>query len=63
MNKDQIKGHLNIGTGKIKEVIGTIIDDDKLKIEGITQTEIGKVQKLSGKVEQAVKKQIGDDNA
>ncbi len=47
MDKDRIKGMADQAKGTAKEVAGKVLGDEKLKTEG-------KVDKLKGKVENAV---------
>jgi uncharacterized protein YjbJ (UPF0337 family) len=44
MNKDQVKGRVNVAKGKIKEVAGKLVGNGKLEAKG-------KVQKIAGKVQ------------
>lgn len=41
MDKDQIKGRIKEAQGKVKEVIGKILDDKKMEVEGILQKKAG----------------------
>ena len=47
MDKDRIKGIADQAKGAVKEAVGKVIGDSKLKTEG-------KADKLKGKVENAV---------
>jgi uncharacterized protein YjbJ (UPF0337 family) len=47
MDKDRIKGIADQAKGNVKETIGKVVGDKKLETEG-------KVDKLKGKVENAV---------
>lgn len=43
MDKDQIKGRIKEAQGKVKEVIGKILDDKKMEVEGILQKKAGRM--------------------
>jgi len=55
MNKDQVKGQVNQTDGKIKEVVGKAVGNEKLEAKGKVQGVIGGVQTTLGDVKQAVK--------
>ena len=55
MNKDQVKGQVNQTDGKIKEVVGKAVGNEKLEAKGKVQGVIGEVQTTLGDVKQAVK--------
>jgi uncharacterized protein YjbJ (UPF0337 family) len=42
--------------GRIKEAVGAVTDNDKLRAEGQTDQAVGKVEQVADKVKQAVKK-------
>ena len=44
MNKDQIKGRVEQATGKVKEVAGKVVGNDRLETEGLAGQVKGKVQ-------------------
>jgi uncharacterized protein YjbJ (UPF0337 family) len=56
MNKDQIKGRVEEAKGKVKEVIGTIVNDNTMEEEGDVQKNIGRVQAGYGDVKEDIKK-------
>jgi uncharacterized protein YjbJ (UPF0337 family) len=58
MNKDQIKGRVDEATGKTKEVIGKIAQDESLKQKGRAQEVAGKARATYGDA----KDEIGKDN-
>ena len=55
MNKDRIKGSANQAAGTVKEAVGKLTGDAKLKTEGAAQKFAGKVQNAVGGVKDAVK--------
>lgn len=44
MNKDQVKGRVVQSTGKVKEVTGKLVGNDRLRTEGMAGQVKGKVQ-------------------
>ena len=57
MKKDQIKGRVKEATGKSKEVVGKVIGNKDLEIEGKTQKNVGKVQATYGDIKDKVEKE------
>ena len=55
MNKDQIEGRFEQAKGKVAEVTGKVIDNDKMKAEGKADQIEGKVQANFGDAKEAVK--------
>jgi uncharacterized protein YjbJ (UPF0337 family) len=55
MNKDQVKGRVNEAKGKIKEVAGDLVGNEKLKVKGKVQKTLGKAQAKYGDIKQDVK--------
>lgn len=55
MSKDQIKGRVNEAKGKVKEVAGDLVGNDRLKAKGKVQKNLGKAQAKYGDVKQDVK--------
>jgi uncharacterized protein YjbJ (UPF0337 family) len=53
-NKDQIKGRVREAEGKIKEVAGKLVGNEKLKERGTAQKVLGEVQAKFGDVKQDV---------
>lgn len=58
MNKDQVKGHVEDVKGKIKEVAGKAVGNDKLVAEGQVDQLAGKTQAKVGDAKESVKKAI-----
>ncbi|MCU1327606.1 MAG: hypothetical protein JWN34_2976 [Bryobacterales bacterium] len=48
---DQVKGTFHELKGKVKETVGDVINDDKMKAEGQDENLSGKVQKKVGEIE------------
>jgi uncharacterized protein YjbJ (UPF0337 family) len=48
---DQVKGTFHELKGKIKETVGDVINDDKMKAEGQDENLSGKVQTKVGEIE------------
>ena len=44
MNKDQVKGRVEQSSGKVKELAGKLVGNDKLRTEGAAEQVKGKVQ-------------------
>lgn len=55
MNKDQVKGKTNEAKGKVKEVAGDLVGNEKLEAKGKIQKNLGKSQVKYGDVKKAVK--------
>lgn len=55
MNKDQVKGRVEQASGKVKEVAGRVVGNDRLKAEGQVDQVKGKVQANIGDAKKAVK--------
>ena len=55
MNKDQVKGRVNETKGKIKEVAGKLVGNEKLEAKGKVQNIVGKAQAKFGDVKKDVK--------
>ncbi|HUG98148.1 MAG TPA: CsbD family protein [Gammaproteobacteria bacterium] len=56
MNKDQVKGELKKGKGKVKEATGRAIDNDEMEREGKREHAKGTVQNTYGDAKSNVKK-------
>ena len=54
--KDKAKGLANEAVGNIKQGVGKVTDNDKLRAEGKAQELKGEAQQAVGKVKDAVKK-------
>ncbi len=55
MNKDQVKGKTNEAKGKVKEVAGDLVGNEKLEAKGKIQKNLGKSQAKYGDVKNAVR--------
>ena len=55
---DKVKGVANEAVGNIKQGVGTVTGNDKLRAEGVVQEKKGEVQKAVGDIKDAVKKAI-----
>ena len=55
---DKVKGVANEAVGNIKQGIGKVTGNDKLRAEGVVQEKKGEVQKAVGDTKDAVKKAI-----
>ena len=49
MNKDQLKGNIEIVKGKIRETVGKVIGDKTMEVKGTVQKIAGKSQAAYGK--------------
>ena len=56
MNKDQTNGRIAEAKGKIKEVAGKIVGNEKLEVKGKIQNTAGKAQAAFGDVKADIKK-------
>ncbi len=55
MDKDRLKGAAKQAEGKVKEVIGKVLGDAKLKGEGKAEQTAGKVQNAVGGAKDALR--------
>lgn len=55
MDKDRIKGSVTQAKGAIKETVGQVTGDAKLKSEGAAEKAAGKVQNTVGGIKDAVR--------
>lgn len=55
MNKDQVKGRVEQSSGKVKEVVGKLVGNDRLRTEGAAEKVKGKVQAGYGDAKENVK--------
>lgn len=55
MNKDQVKGRVEQSSGKVKEVAGKLVGNDRLRTEGEAEQVKGKVQAGYGDAKETVK--------
>ena len=58
MNQDQVKGRAEEAKGKIKEVAGKVVGNERLQAEGEVDKTAGKVQAGLGDAKEKVKKGI-----
>ncbi|MGM0677129.1 CsbD family protein [Ectothiorhodospira marina] len=56
MNKDQVKGRAKEATGKVKEVTGRAVGNEKLEAKGKIEKGAGHVQAEYGDVKEDLKK-------
>ncbi|CAM3718420.1 Stress response protein CsbD [compost metagenome] len=54
--KDKVKGMANEAVGNVKQGVGKVTDNDKLRAEGKAQELKGEAQQAVGKVKDAMKK-------
>ncbi|MGO4313780.1 CsbD family protein [Pseudomonas sp. KB_15] len=55
---DKVKGMANEAAGNIKQGVGKVTGNDKMRAEGVMQEKKGEVQQAVGKVKDALKKGI-----
>lgn len=55
VNKDQIKGRAREAKGKLKEVTGNLVGNEKLQTKGRIEKNLGKVQAKIGDIKQDLK--------
>ena len=53
---DKVKGLANEAVGNIKQGVGKVTDNDKLRAEGVIQEKKGEAQQVVGDVKDAVNK-------
>ncbi|MBV4512075.1 CsbD family protein [Pseudomonas sp. SWRI22] len=53
---DKVKGLANEAVGNIKQGVGKVTDNDKLRAEGVIQEKKGEAQQAVGKTKDVVKK-------
>ncbi|HEX7863506.1 MAG TPA: CsbD family protein [Variovorax sp.] len=58
MNKDQVAGRVEEAKGKLKEVAGKVVGNEKLEGEGIADQAAGKVQKTYGDIKEKARDAI-----
>ncbi len=58
MNKDQVSGRVEDAKGKIKEVAGKVVGNDRLQGEGLTDQATGKAQATYGDAKENLKDTI-----
>jgi uncharacterized protein YjbJ (UPF0337 family) len=52
---DQIKGYANKAAGKVKQGVGKVIGNERMRAKGAAQAVKGEAQKTMGRTEAAVK--------
>ncbi|MES2400632.1 MAG: CsbD family protein [Pseudomonadota bacterium] len=60
MNKHQVEGRVNQGIGKVKEVAGKAVDNDRLQSEGLADQAKGKLQTGYGDAKENIKDKARD---
>lgn len=58
INKDQVKGHVREAKGKVKEVAGKLVGNEKLELKGKVQKALGQAQAKFGDAKRDVKDSI-----
>ncbi len=60
MNKDQVKGRLKEGEGKVKQVTGKVVSNKELEGEGMLKKAAGNIQKNYGDLKERLKSKKDD---
>ena len=60
MNKLEVKGDWNITKGKLKQKWAKLTDDDLQFAEGKSEELIGRIQKRTGEIREAVEKALNE---
>lgn len=55
MHKDEIKGAAKEARGNVKDVVGKVTGDDKLRADGAVDKAEGAIQKAAGKLKEAAR--------
>ena len=58
MNKDQVTGRVDQARGKVKEVAGKVVGNDRLEAEGRAEKAKGKLQTVFGDAKEDVKDKV-----
>jgi uncharacterized protein YjbJ (UPF0337 family) len=58
MNKEQVKGRIEEGSGKVKEVAGKLVGNKDLELRGNIQKNVGRARAGLGDLREDVKKGI-----
>ena len=58
MNKDQVKGRVEQSSGKVKEVVGKLVGNDRLRTEGAAEKIKGEVQAGYGDAKENAKDKV-----
>ena len=59
-NKDEVQGKTDRAKGKIKETVGEVTDDERLRNEGIDDQAAGEVEEAFGKGRRKVGEAVKD---
>jgi uncharacterized protein YjbJ (UPF0337 family) len=59
-NKDEVQGKADRAKGKIKETVGEVTDDERLRNEGIDDQAAGEVEEAFGKGRRKVGEAVKD---
>ncbi len=62
MDKDRIKGSIEQGKGKVKEVAGKVTGDAKLETEGKTEKVAGKIQSTVGGLKDKAREAVDNED-
>ena len=58
MNKDQVTGRVDQARGKVKEVAGKVVGNDRLEAEGRAEKAKGKLQTVFGDAKEDAKDKV-----
>lgn len=58
MNKDQVKGRVKQAEGKVKEVAGKLVGNDRLQAKGKVENAVGTAQAGMGDLKADLKKKM-----
>jgi len=58
MDKDRVKGSFDQTKGKVKEKVGGLTGDQKMKGEGIADQAIGKVKNMIGSAKDKIRETL-----
>ncbi|MES2945552.1 MAG: CsbD family protein [Pseudomonadota bacterium] len=60
MNKDQVEGRVDQSVGKVKELAGKLVGNERLEGEGLADQAKGKVQTVYGDTKEDAKDKAKD---
>ena len=60
MDIDRVKGSFDQAKGKVKEKVGGLIGDQKMKGEGIADQAIGKVKNMIGSAKDKIRETLNE---
>lgn len=60
MHKDEVKGAGKEARGHVKDAVGKMTGDDKLRADGAADKVEGKVQKTAGKIKESARDALKD---